>query len=235
MAAPRGKLEYPVYSPHQSVSSSGQYVIGVRDELDVAVWKCPELDITALVRPEDGCITMPLIGDVRADGLTPKELANAISKKMAYYVKDPRVAVGVRTIGDKKVIVMGEVPEQGMYKLQREDRIIELIARAGGFTGSAVPSCTYIVRGGYYDPEIVRVNLARLIYQGDVTQNVYLLEGDIVYVPMQGIDNLNAALQKIFPSIYFAEKLGDMKGRIMSNQFDFHEIWNKMGDKDYTR
>jgi len=181
--APHKKLDYSIYSPEGTAARNGQYVIGARDTLEIRIWRCSELDSQQQVRPEDGNVTLPLIGDVKASGLTPKELAKAISKRMAEYVKQPRVAVGVKAFGDKKVFLLGEVAMQGTYRLEKNDRIIDLIGKARGFTDSALPKCTYIIRGGYDDPKMVRVNLARLIHKGDITQNVYLMEGDIVYVP----------------------------------------------------
>ena len=235
-AAPAGKLKYDVYSPQQSVEGSGRYVVGVRDELEISIWRCPELDTTGIVRPEDGCVTVPLVGDVRAAGLTPKELADRISRKMAYYVKDPRVAVGVVKFGDKKVYILGQVLMPGMYKLAREDRMLDLISRAGGFNDNAIPSSTYIVRGGYDDPKIIRVNMGRLIFKGDTSQNVYLMEGDMIYVPVQEIENLNYALRKIFPSMYFAERLNELKQNIVTGGYDWHQVWNKISDAPgYTR
>ena len=228
-AAPRGRLDRSIYAPEGTAGSGGQYTIGVRDELEIFVWRCPELDCTVIVRPTDGRITLPLINDVKADGLTPRELAESISDKMAFYVKEPRVAVGVKKFGDKKVFILGQVLGQGVYHLEKEDRIIDIIARAGGFTASAVPSCTYIVRGNYEHSEIVRVNLGRFIHRGDVTQNVYLKEGDIVYVPEDELENLNYALRKIFPSLYFAEKLADLKQSIMTGGFDYKDVFRKRG------
>ena|GEM_PF-1514880 len=229
--SPRTKLDYSLYSPEGTVAAKGQYMIGVRDELEVIVWRCSELDSIVIVRPADGNITLPLIGDLRAEGLTPKELAESISDKMARYVKEPRIAVGVKKFGEKKVFVMGEIGRQGTFRLEKEDRIIDLIARAGGFTDNAVPACIHIIRGGYHDPKLVRVNLARLIHRADISQNVYLKEGDIVYVPEQEIENLNYALRKVFPSLYFAEKIASLKQSIMTGGFDLHEVWRKMAGK----
>ncbi|MBD3296779.1 MAG: hypothetical protein GF392_05370 [Candidatus Omnitrophica bacterium] len=229
--APSTRLDYDVYNPEGSVSSRGQYVIGVRDEIEVLVWRCPELDQIVVVRPEDGMVTIPLIGDVKASGLTPRELAEKISSRLAYYVKEPRVAVGVKQFGSKKVFIMGQVLANGTYKLERGDRMIDLITRAGGLTDNAVPSTTYIVRGGYEEHSIIRVNLGRLLHKGDMTQNVYLEEGDIVYVPMSELENLNYALRKIFPSMFFAEKLADLQRDIMDGAFDWHDVWLKMAGK----
>ena len=231
LKAPHKKLGYSVYSPEGTAVRDGQYVIGARDTLEIRIWRCPELDSLQKVRPEDGNITIPLIGDVEASGLTPKELAKVISKRMAEYVKEPRVAVGVKSFGDKKVFVLGEVATQGTFRLDKNDRIIDLIGKAHGFTDAALPKCTYIIRGGYDDPKMIRVNLARLIHKGDITQNVYLMEGDIVYVPQSEIENLNLALRKIFPSMYFAERLATLESNIMAGQFDWAMVWRKMSGK----
>ncbi|MFC1548554.1 polysaccharide biosynthesis/export family protein [Candidatus Omnitrophota bacterium] len=231
-ASPMGKLDMSLYSPEGTIVAEGQYVIGVRDELRIAVWRCPELERIAIVRPEDGRVTMPLIGEVKAAGLTPKELAQSISDRMKHYVKEPKVAVGVQKFGDKKVFLLGQVMKQGTFRLERGDRMIDLIARAGGFSDNAVKSTSYVIRGGYADHRIVRVNLARLIHKGDVTQNIYLEEGDIIYIPMSELENLNYALRKIFPSMFFAEKLADIQQDIMMGQWDWHAVWMKMAGKD---
>jgi polysaccharide export outer membrane protein len=230
--SPRSKLDRSLYSPPGTIASEGKYVIGVRDQLEIIVWRCPELDTETRVRPEDGMVTVPLIGDVKAAGKTPKELAKAISGKMGYYVKDPRIAVGVKKFGNKKVFIMGQVLKPGVFEIERGDRIMDVLARAGGFNDNAIPSCTYIIRGGYEDPEIVRVNLARLLHKGDISQNVYLMESDIVYVPESEIENLNYALRKVFPSLYFAEQLSTIKRNIMTGGYDFNEVF-KRGDRGF--
>jgi len=204
--------------------AKGEYTIGVRDELEIAVWRCPELNKMVTVRAEDGKITMPLIGDIEAKDLTPKELANAISKKLAHYIKEPRVAVGVKKFGTKTVYLMGSVLGQGSVTLPREGRILDAVGRVGGLTVNAVPSTTYIVRGGYYDSRIIRVNLGRLIHKGDMTQNVYLLDGDLIYVPVSEIEEYNMALRSILPSLYFARQVGDFKEEIMDHRFDFGQL-----------
>lgn len=226
--APRSKLKPSVYNLEGVVKANGEYVIGPRDELEIAVFKCPELRTIAIVRAEDGNITMPLIGDVKASNLTPQQLADAISEKMAYFVKDPRVAVRVNKFGDKKVFLFGQVMRAGAFRLEKGDRILDLLGNSGGFNDNAMKSGAYIVRGGYYDSRIIRVNLARLIHQGDMTQNVFLENGDLVYIPEQEIENLNYALRKIFPSMYFAEQLNNLKQNIMTGGYDWYQVWGKM-------
>jgi polysaccharide export outer membrane protein len=227
-AAPNAKLDKSLYSPEGTIAAEGKYIIGVRDELRIAVWRCPELERTVEVRPEDGRITYPLIGDIKAAGLTPKELAQKISNELAHYVKEPRVAVGVQKFGDKKVFVFGQVLRRGTFQLERGDRIVDLVSRAGGFTENAVISTTYVIRGGYEESRIIRVNLARLMHKGDLSQNVYLAEGDIVYVPVSEFENINQALRKLFPTLFFAEKLADTQEDIMDGHYDWHAVWQKM-------
>jgi polysaccharide export outer membrane protein len=188
------------------------------------------MDSKVTVRPEDGKISLPLIGEVKAAGLTPRELAKEISRKIAYYVKEPRIAVGVREISDKKVFIMGQVLRQGTYKLERGARAIDLVTMAGGFTDNAVPSCTHIVRGGFENAEILRINLSRLIRKGDMSQNVFLKEGDIIYIPENEIEQVNYLLRKIFPSMFFAEKLADLQQNIMQGSFDWSNVWRKISE-----
>ena len=230
-AAPATKLKPSVYNVDGVLSRTGQYSIGVRDELEIMVWKCPELNAKSVVRAADGMVSVPLIGDVKAQGLTPQELAGSIGEKMAYYVKEPRVAVRVSKFGEKKVFVLGEVMRPGAYRLERGDRILDLLANSGGFTDSALQQAVYVIRGGYFDSRTIRVNLGRLVHKGDMTQNIFLEEGDLVYIPVQEIENLNYALRKIFPSMYFAERLGELQQNIMTGQYDWHAVWMKMSGK----
>ena len=230
-AAPNKKLKRAVYNPEGIISKGGQYVIGVRDEIEVAVWRCPELYTKATVRPEDGKISIPLIGDVQASGLTSQELADAIGEKLAYFVKEPSVAVRVLKLGEKKVYLLGQTLIQGAFRIDKGDRVIDVVAKGGGFNDNALASCAYIIRGGYDNNRIIRINLARLIVKGDTSQNVLLEEGDIVYIPIQEIENLNYGLRKIFPSMYFAERLGQLQQNIMQGQYDWHAVWMKMSGK----
>lgn len=227
-SAPAGKLPYDTYNPKVAITTGGQYFMGPRDEIEIIIWRCPELSIVTEIRPEDGSITMPLIGDVKATGRTPSELAKTIGEKMKFYVKRPRVAVRVKKFGEKKVFILGQVLSPGAYRMSKGDRLIDIIARAGGLNDNAIPSTTYIIRGGYEEHKMIRVNLGRLIYKGDVTQNVYLLEGDIVFVPVSELENLNYGLRKVFPSMYFAERLAELQRNIMTGGYDWGSaMWSK--------
>lgn len=231
MAAPNYKLSAATYNLDGALNAAGQYVIGPRDEIELTVWKCPELTTRAMVRPADGMVSLPLIGDVKASGLSPQELADVVGEKISYYVKQPRLMIKVIKMGEKKVFIFGEVLRPGVFKLDKGDRVVDLLAMAGGFNDNALKSGAYVIRGGYSDSKVIRINLGRLIHKGDMTQNVFLEEGDVIYIPMQEIENLNYALRKIFPSMYFAERLNDLKTNIMAGGYDWHEVWLKMAGR----
>src|ERR1700730_1169064 len=108
----------PVASAPQEASSvaSASYVIGPEDTVHVSVWKEPDLTSTLPVRP-DGMISLPLLNDVQAAGLTPMELAASVTAKLKKYLADPRVTVVVTTINSKRVYVTGEVLHGGAVTL----------------------------------------------------------------------------------------------------------------------
>jgi len=108
-----------------------EYRIGVDDVLDVAVWNVAELQKTAPVRP-DGKISLPLVNDVVAAGLTPMELRDQLTKLMAVFVHNPDVSVVVREIRSLKVSVLGQVKTPGRYDLKAPATVLDALALAGG-------------------------------------------------------------------------------------------------------
>jgi len=109
------------------------YVIGPDDRLEIVVWKNPELSVTVPVRP-DGRISVPLVDDVQAAGLTTAELKLVLSEKLAEFVKNPEVTVIVESINSKQVFLIGGVARQGAAPLTKDMRILDAISIGGGFT-----------------------------------------------------------------------------------------------------
>src|SRR5207253_11015067 len=109
-----------------------EYRIGIDDVLDIAVWNVTELQKTMPVRP-DGKISLPLVNDVVAAGLTPMELRDVLTKKIATYVKDCDVSVVVREIRSLKVSVIGQVRTPGRYDIKGPATVFDALALAGGF------------------------------------------------------------------------------------------------------
>ncbi len=122
-----------------------QYVIGVEDVLAVSVWKDQELTKSLPVRP-DGYITMPLIGDVMANGRTSTEIRDEITSRLLRYMNSPVVTVTVQEIRSRKVNVVGEIMRPGAFPLTDSMTVIDAIALAGGFKEFAKQSKIYVLR-----------------------------------------------------------------------------------------
>ena len=121
------------------------YIIGVEDELQISVWREPELSTSVVVRP-DGMITLPLINDVKAVGLKTEELQNVLMEKLKNFVNEPQVTVIVRSIRSRKVYLVGEVGHQGTFTINGDMTALELLAAAGGVGPFAKADSIYILR-----------------------------------------------------------------------------------------
>lgn len=175
------------------------YRIGIGDILEVSVWRNTDLDKNVIVRP-DGVISYPLVGDIPAVGLTLTEIDDKLTEALRDYVRNPVVSVAVIKFGGTKVVVLGEVKGPGIYSPPGGGSIIDVIALAGGFTKRAVQRRTFLIRGGLGNPEIYRLNLAR-IFKGDLSQNVALRSNDIIFVPRTLIAKWNDVLEQITPTL----------------------------------
>jgi polysaccharide export outer membrane protein len=173
-----------------------EYKIGKSDALYVHVWEEDTLSQEVIVRP-DGRISFPLAGDMRAEGLTFTELKQEITGRLKEYIRHPVVSVSLRKMGGRKVIVMGEVKEAGVYTVTGNCTMLEAIAYAKGFTKDSVPSSTILIRGGILNPQGRRVNLTQAIDRQDHRKNIILEAEDIIYVPKKFIANVNYAVDQI--------------------------------------
>jgi polysaccharide biosynthesis/export protein len=114
-------------------SCPGDYVIGPEDVLDVAVWNNTEITRTVPVRP-DGKISLPLLNDIQAAGLTPMQLRESLAKALTSYIPTPAVSVLVREVHSFKVSVIGQVKTPGRYELKGRATVLDVLAMAGGLT-----------------------------------------------------------------------------------------------------
>lgn len=159
-------------------SALPEYRIGIDDVLDVAVWNVAELQKTVPVRP-DGKISLPLINDVVAAGLTPMELRDRLTKLMATFVHDPDVSVVIREIRSLKVSVLGQVKTPGRYDLKSPATVLDSIALAGGLTEFAARRKITVLRS----TQRLHFNYDAAIANGGSAGNLSLQPGDIVVVP----------------------------------------------------
>jgi polysaccharide biosynthesis/export protein len=155
------------------------YRIGSGDRLQLSVWREAELTRELTVRI-DGFVTVPLVGDVRAVGLTPAEVASAVQKKLGQYVNNPNVTVGVLAAPGAQFFVVGRVARPGAFPLDKPTRFLHALALAGGFLEFAKTDRVLVFRG---KGGVIPVNYKKLESGTDVSDNIPLQSGDTVVVP----------------------------------------------------
>ena len=156
------------------------YKIGPEDVLDISVWKNAELSRTVPVRP-DGKVSLPLVNDIQAAGLTPNRLREELTRRLSEYVPSPEVAVIVREVHSAKVSVVGAVRSPGRYEVRSPATVLELIALAQGFTDFAARDRIVVLRQNG-TPQRITFNY-RKITDGTEQDNFLVQPGDIIVVP----------------------------------------------------
>lgn len=163
-----------------------EYVIGPEDVLDIAVWNNKEMSRTVPVRP-DGRISLPLVNDLQAAGLTPTLLKDALSKALARYIPTPELSVIVREVHSFKVAVIGEVKTPGRYELGSIATVLDVLAMAGGLTEYAARDRVVIFRREGTTTRQIPFDYTRLTSRSEATKGVQdnfcIQPGDIILVP----------------------------------------------------
>ena len=167
--------------PAKPAENSPDYVIGADDTLHISVWKEPDLSETLPVRP-DGKISMPLLNDITAAGLTPLELKDSITESLKKYISDPRVTVVVTAMNSRRVFVTGEVNHSGPISLLPHMTVLQALAQAG-FTQFANPKAIYLLRTQGGKQEKVPFNYKDVVKGNHPEQNIELKPGDTIVVP----------------------------------------------------
>ncbi len=174
------------------------YVVGAPDQLRVHILPEPEIERTLRVRP-DGMISVDLIGDVQATGLTPEQIAASIQERIARYKRDAVVNVTLVDSPSQFVTVYGEVGSPGTFPLNTNMRISEAIGRVGGTRPFASENRVRIVRTSGDGTKVIRVHL-KDIARGDLSTNIVVQEGDLIVVPPTALARVGYAMQMLlFP------------------------------------
>jgi polysaccharide biosynthesis/export protein len=189
------KQDPPVTSPGTTSSSGDEaklsvapattdpaYMIGPEDVLDINVWKEPEMTRTVPVRP-DGKISLPLINDVQAAGLTPLQLASTVTDRLRKFLTDPQVTVIVATINSQRVYVVGEVLRAGAFPLIPGMTVLQVLANAGGFTTFANEKKIHVMRVVNGKHVELPFNYREVLKGDNPDQNIKLEPGDTIVVP----------------------------------------------------
>ena len=160
------------------------YTIGVTDVLKITVWRNPDLSVEQVPVRSDGMISVPLINDVQAEGMTPEELKDVITRELSEYVTEPSVTVVVVGMNSRYVSVIGEVGQDTRVPLTRDLRVLEAIASAGGFGPFADRSDVRIVRRNADGTETeYRFDYDAYIRGRAPGTNIVLQHGDTIVVP----------------------------------------------------
>lgn len=178
----RADAQTPGQTPPTEASAPAGYVIGADDVLTVVFWKEPEMSGDVVVRP-DGRISLPLLGEIPAAGLTPAQLRTVLERAGAKFVRDPNVTVVVKQINSLKVFITGMVDRPGAYPITSRMTVLQLIALAGGLEEYADREHIVVVRQQDGRQTSYRFNYKEVAQQKRIEQNLELRAGDTVLVP----------------------------------------------------
>jgi len=170
----QSQAEVPADSPN--------YIIGSEDVLYIHVWKEEHLSKTVPVRI-DGKISLPLIDEIQAAGLTPLQLKELLMKRLKEFVDVPNISVMVMEANSFKVYISGQVKNPGVYRLRSETSLLQIIPMAGGFTDWANQKKILIIRKENGKEKRIIVNYKKIVKGDDPDSNLILKAGDTIIVP----------------------------------------------------
>jgi len=176
-----GRTASSAASNSKATTQPKEPFIGADDTLHISVWKEPDLTNTLPVRP-DGKISMPLLNDVQAAGLTPMQLADSLTEKLKKYLADPRVTVVITQMNSQRVYVLGEVLHSGALPLLPNMTVLQALATAG-FTQFANTKNIYVLRTVNGKQQKMAFNYKQAMRGDAVAQNISLKPGDTIVVP----------------------------------------------------
>jgi len=177
----------PSMSPEAAAEASAdsEYVIGAGDGLQVFVWGHEDLSTSVQVRP-DGAISTPLVEDLRAAGRTPTQLARAIEEVLSEYVRSPTVTIIVQSfVGEyaRQIRVVGQATEPQSLNYREGMTLLDVMIEVGGLSEFAAGNRAKIVRDVEGEKVSINVNVKDLLNDGDMSQNVRMMPGDVLIIP----------------------------------------------------
>lgn len=167
-----------------SLIVTSDYYIGPEDVLEIIVWRNTDLSKVVTVRP-DGRISLPLLGDIEANGLTPVELTGTIASRLKQFKETPTVSVIVQQVSSYGIYVLGEVAKPGRFFLKSKTTLLQAITMAGGFTQTAAKDRMVVFRMREGKEEKVKASYYDIVMKDASKQNVILKPGDTIVVPSE--------------------------------------------------
>jgi len=158
------------------------YVIGIEDILEIDVWKNPDLSKVVAVRP-DGMISLPLIGDIKAAGLTPSQLRDELNGRLKEYQDPVITSVIVQEVRSYRIFVLGEVLNPGTYTVSRHTTVLQAIAMAGGMSQFASNNVILVRENKGSEAEKIRIRFSEIVDENaKKDKNMVLKPGDTIFV-----------------------------------------------------
>jgi polysaccharide biosynthesis/export protein len=180
-SGPAGSKPAPP-TPTPGIATPADYVIGPDDALDVIVWRDKDMSASVQVRP-DGKISLPLVNDIQAAGLTPDQLRETVKAAVARFVTDPSVTIVVRQINSRKVYVTGSVNKPGPFPLSDTMTVLQMLALAGGLSEYANGKEILVMRTERGQTQSFKFNYKDVSKGKNLQQNIVLRPGDTIVVP----------------------------------------------------
>lgn len=201
----------------QSGDAFPEYYISSGDKLEIYVWQNGDLTRDVTVRP-DGQLSYPLIGTIRAAGLTIDQLQDTLKEKFSLYVRNPQVTVSVKEPAGSKIIVLGWVNYPGIFTFTGALSVLDAIAMAGDFTIDAGMNNVIVVSDNFTEhPKVREVHLFNAIRNGiSSKENIMLRPNDLVYVPRARISDFNKFLSNIQPTLSTISTILNLRTNIKS-------------------
>lgn len=190
-----------------------EYRLAPGDVLGISIWGHEEFqgkDQPAQgieIRP-DGRFSFPLAGEVLAAGLTPQELRGILAAGISEYVLAPQVTVNVLKFHTTRIYVMGEVTKPGMYEIEKQHNLLDAIGSAGGITQDTAKKKVYVIHKDQTGHPL-KINLLKLLQEGDMSQNMKLADGDVVYLTKNGRLDFSRDILPYLSGIYYVKHLND--------------------------
>lgn len=187
------------------------YYLAAGDTIEIFVWQNQDLSRDVIIRP-DGKLSYPLVGTIKAAGLTIDQLQYELKQKLSQYIRSPEVTVSVKEFKGNKIIMLGEIASPGIYTFEGSINLLEAIAMAGDFTDEGKRESVIVVSDNLTEyPKVKRVNLFKAIRKGTSSEDILLKPNDVVYVPRRFISDFNKFLNDIQPTVDRAMSVFDWR------------------------
>ena len=190
-----------------------EYYMRPGDELNIVVTQQQDLGNSSsnqspfVVRP-DGNVSFPLVGEIHAEGMTVSQFTNVLQQGLSRYIVDPDVSVNISKLGRVRVYVFGEVRKPGAVELDKGHTVIDAIGAAQGFTRDTAKKKIFLIHQDQ-PKSLIPINLNNMLKTGDMSQNVTLREGDILYLTKNHRIDFARDIAPIFSSIYMITEAKD--------------------------